>query len=176
MPVVADIVPNLAHRFSIGHVRAAVEPRHWQNSLQGGAGHHRLPGVRLSAWPLSVVKQFHARRLAGNLAAASIARSDAFFGASHAGRVDLCLVRRFLRAASDAPLIEIALHPGLAPAADRSADEAWCDPLAALRAGELEMLRSASLADLIESEGAELGRLALPAKTGVSELAASPCV
>lgn len=173
MPVVAGIVPRLAHRYSIGRVRAAVEPRHWLNSLQSGAGHRRLPGIRLSAWPLSLVKQFHAQRLAGNLAAACIARPDAFFGTSHAGRVDLRLVAHYLRVAHKAPLIEIALHPGLAPAVDHSSDEAWRDPLAALRAGELEMLRSASLADLIVAHGVALGRLALRDQETVSALASS---
>lgn len=174
MPVVVGMVPRLARRFAIGRVRAAVEPRHGRNSLQGGAGRHgRLPGIRLSAWPLSVVKQFHARRLAGNLAAASVARPDAFFGASHAGRVDLGLMRCFLRAAGNSRLIEIALHPGLAPAVGHTVDEAWRDPLAALRAGELEMLRSASLADLIAAHGAELGRLAVRGREAAGGLAAS---
>lgn len=174
MPIVAGMVPRLARRFAIGRVRAAVEPRHGRNSLHNGAGRHgRLPGIRLSAWPLSVVKQFHARRLAGNLAAACVARPDAFFGASHAGRVDLGLMRRFLRAAGTAALIEIALHPGLAPAVDHSVDAVWRDPLAALRAGELEMLRSASLAGLIAAHGAQLGRLAVRGEQTVSGLAAS---
>lgn len=173
MPVIVDIVPRMARRFAIGHVRAAVEPRHWLNCVQTGANHRRRPGIRLSAAPLSVVKQFHARRLAAKLVAVGVAHPDAFFGASHAGRVDLGLVRRFLRAADNASLIEIALHPGLAPVVDHSLDEAWRDPLAALRAGELEMLRSASLADLIIAHGAELGRLALRGEETVSGLATS---
>jgi chitin disaccharide deacetylase len=161
MPVIADIVPRLARRLAIGYVRAAIEPRHWLTSLRARADRGRhLPGVRLTAWSLSFVKQLHARRLAANLAAAGVARPDAFFGASHAGRVDLRLVNHYLRAAGNAALIEIALHPGVAPAIEGSADGPWRDPLARLRPGELELLRSEPLAASLMAWGAKLARLA----------------
>lgn len=153
MPVVSELVPLLAKRYGIGYIRAASEPGHWRTSLR--------PGWRASNWCLSFVKRYHADRWRRTLDTAGVAHAGAFFGASHAGLIDVSLMRRFLRLARNRALLEIALHPGRSP--DQRTDgghaDGWRDPLALVRPGELQVLCSPALADLIASENMFLGRL-----------------
>ncbi|MGH7136201.1 MAG: carbohydrate deacetylase [Pirellulales bacterium] len=156
MPVVSELVPLLAERYGISYIRAASEPGHWLTSL--------TPGWRASNWCLSFVKRHYADRWRRTLDTAGIAHADDFFGASHAGLIDVRLMRRFLRLARNHTLLEIALHPGRSPdqrAGDSQVD-GWRDPLAFDRLGELQVLCSPALADLIASENMLLGRLSRP--------------
>lgn len=157
MPVVSEFIPELAASYLIDVVRLPREPRHGLTSLR--------PGLRAGNWALSHVKQFFARRFAARIAYAGCKHPDAYFGASHAGRIDLRVCEMFLRASTGRRLVEIAFHPGCRVeqfADDRRAAptlRAWSDPLAALRPAELALLRSPSLVDRLERYGLRLGRL-----------------
>lgn len=157
MPVVSGLVAELARCYSIAIVRVPREPGHGATSLR--------PGLRGANWLLSQIKQAFARRFAARIAAAGLRRPAAYFGSSHAGRIDPRICELFLRASSGQGLVEIALHPGFAAAEDspdrRSADTRpeWNDPLAALRPAELAWLRSPDLVDLLLRHGFRLGRL-----------------
>lgn len=169
MPVVSQLVPELARRYAVPHVRAAREPAHWRTSLR--------PGIRLSNWCLAFVKRRFADRWCRRLDAARIAHPDAFFGASHAGLIDAAVMQRFLHLSARAGrgatvpyaaapyLVEIALHPGDRPAGTTRdlPSDGWHDPLAMARVAELELLCSADLAEAITSAGLTLGRLAAAA-------------
>lgn len=152
MPVVSGIIADLAREYRLLYVRAATEPGHWRTSLS--------PGLRLTNCCLSGVKQYYARRWAAALDRAGLAHADAFFGASHAGLIDLAMVRRFIVRAGKHGLTEMALHPGgLSREPDQREIEAgWHDPLAAARPGELALLRSAELAELLAENEFQLGR------------------
>ena len=153
MPIVSELVPHLAHHYAVPYVRAACEPGHWRTSLR--------PGLRLLNGSLSFIKQYYAGRWRRTLDAAGIVHADAFFGASHAGQIDLNIVQRYLRLALNHVHTEIALHPGHSPsiqAADRQPDD-WHDSLAYDRPAELRLVCSAALADLIAARGLALGRL-----------------
>jgi predicted glycoside hydrolase/deacetylase ChbG (UPF0249 family) len=157
MPVASQVVIELAKRFSVSFVRAACEPGQWRTSLR--------PGFRLANWGLSFVKGHYAARWRRRLDACGIRHADAFFGASHAGLIDLQVVRRFLHIARGYAVTEIAWHPGDVrndPAGDEQAD-GWNDPLAPARPSELRLLCFRELADLIGSHRLRLGRLAEPA-------------
>jgi predicted glycoside hydrolase/deacetylase ChbG (UPF0249 family) len=91
MPNVRELVLNLAHRYAVPYVRAAREPGHGRTSLR--------PGMRLPNWCLSFVKSRFADGWTRKLDAAGMAHAAAFFGASHAGRIDLNIMRQFLRIA-----------------------------------------------------------------------------
>lgn len=156
MPVVSELVPLLAERNGIRYIRAASEPGHWRTSLS--------PGWRVSNWCLSFVKRHYADRWRRTLDTAGVAHADAFFGASHAGLIDVSLMGRFLRLARNHALVEIALHPGRSPdqPTDGSHADGWRDPLALARSAELQVLCSPAPADLIASENMFLGRLSRP--------------
>lgn len=157
MPVVSECIAELARRYSIGVVRVPREPRHWLTSLR--------PGFRAVNGALSHVKQLFARRFAARIDAAGLKHPETYFGASHAGRVDLRMCAMFLRAGRGRGLVEIAFHPGCH--ADESEAKrclsptlrAWNDPLAAWRPAELALLCSPRLADLLSQYGRQLGRL-----------------
>lgn len=153
MPVVSKLIPELARHYSIAVVRVPREPRHWLTSLR--------PGFRPANGLLSHAKQFFARRFAARIAAAGLAHPTAYFGSSHAGRIDLRTCELFLRASGGQGLVEIAFHPGeSASVSVRSPDLAvWSDPLAALRPAELALLRSPAFADLLGWHGFYLGRI-----------------
>jgi predicted glycoside hydrolase/deacetylase ChbG (UPF0249 family) len=153
MPVVSELVLKLAHRYQVAYVRAAHEPGHLRTSLR--------PGMRLTNCCLSFVKHHYAARWSRALDASHITHSDAFFGPSHAGRIDINIMRRFLCHAQNCDKSEIAFHPGESRsdgAADHDSD-GWHDPLASSRPQELRLLCSSELADLIATEGFTLGRL-----------------
>ncbi|HQU44341.1 MAG TPA: ChbG/HpnK family deacetylase [Pirellulales bacterium] len=154
MPAIAEIVPQLARRFSISYVRAAREPGHWRTSL--------WPGMRVAKCGVSLVKQFYARRSQNRVKSAGLDTSDAYFGTSHAGRIDLALLGRFLRLSARSQRIEVALHPGRETAvssADHACPDGWADPLARWRPAELRLLCSTDLAELLIAGGVRLGRL-----------------
>lgn len=158
MPVVSDIIAELAQEFRVQCVRAAVEPGHWRSSL--------LPGLRVTNWCLSHVKQHYAHRWAAMLDRFGITRADAFFGSSHAGRIDLAVMRRFVRLAPKHGLVEIAFHPGQAPRGEipQEVIDGWHDPLAAARPSELALLCSSKLADLLATSSFQLDRISPSAK------------
>lgn len=153
MPVVSDIIANLAQQHRVPYVRAAVEPGHWRTSL--------LPDLRLTNWCLSHVKQHYARRWAAVLDRSGLTHADAFFGASHAGRIDLGMMRQFVRLARQHAVTEIAFHPGRASPGPVQHDlgTGWHDPLAVARPCELALLCSPELADLLATSAFQLGRI-----------------
>ncbi|HWB10971.1 MAG TPA: ChbG/HpnK family deacetylase [Pirellulales bacterium] len=151
MPVVRELVPNLARRYGIGSVRVASEPGHWRTSLR--------PGLRLANCGVSGVKYHYAVRFLRLLDTARIDHADAYFGASHAGRIDLPMMRRFLRLARSHAVSEIAFHPGQYSKDEISRTDDWHDPLAEARSGELRLLNSPELAELLVAASVRLGRL-----------------
>ncbi|HEX5442734.1 MAG TPA: ChbG/HpnK family deacetylase [Pirellulales bacterium] len=157
MPVVCELVPRLAADYAITAVRVPREPRHWLTSLR--------PGFRPGNWLLSYAKQWFARRYAARIDAAGCRHAGAYFGASHAGCVDMRVCEMFLCAGRGRGLVEIAFHPGF-PGGEFEADrwsaptqQAWSDPLATWRPAELALLCSPAFGDLIERHGWRLGRL-----------------
>lgn len=171
MPVVSEIIVDLTRQYQVPYVRAAVEPGHWRTSL--------LPGVKLGNFCLSHVKQHYARRWATTLDRAGVAHAAAFFGSSHAGHIDLAIMRHFLRHTRKRLLAEIAFHPGRPP---READAQksigdWHDPLALARPSELAMLCSAQFAELLATNSLQLARFPSaaghrPRRAGIHRLAA----
>lgn len=147
LPAVAEILPGLLARFGIGVCRLAQER----------VG--RLPSnpLRWPRWVLARTKLHFARNFGGVLARAEILHPDGFRGASHAGRVDLRQISRFLRTVHPG-LTEIAVHPGERPLDPEFAD-GWDDPLQDWRPREMETLTSPALAQLLEREQVRLGRL-----------------
>jgi predicted glycoside hydrolase/deacetylase ChbG (UPF0249 family) len=158
MPVVGELIPGLARRYGIGWVRAACEPGHLRHSLS--------PGLRLANCGLSSIKHHYAVRFRRALHAAGIRHPDAYFGASHAGRIDLPLMQRFLRLARSHAVSEIAFHPGRLPSlSEESAmleSEGWHDPLAAARPRELGLLGSPELSELLLANHFRLTRFDQP--------------
>lgn len=151
MPLIADLVPQLARRFSIGYVRAAREPGHWRTSV--------WPSARLGKCGVSFVKQFFARRFRRRLIDTDINTADAYFGTSHAALIDTGLVDRFLRLAAGCRQIEIGMHPGCRADVHDNHLAGWTDPLANLRPAELGLLCSADLAPVLVAHRVHLGRL-----------------
>ena len=147
LPVVSEVLPGLMARFDVSICRLARER----------VG--RLPSnpLKWPNWLLGRVKHRFAQEFGRRLDRAEILHPDAFRGASHAGRIDLRQLTRFLRR-THTGLMEIALHPG-----ERSVDSAtadgWDDPLADLRSRELETLTSPAVVSLLERERVHLGRL-----------------
>ena len=160
MPVLAELVPQLARRFSIGYVRAAREPGHWRTSV--------WPSARVGKCGVSFVKQFFARRFRRRLIDTDINTADAYFGTSHAALIDAGLVDRFLRLAAGCRQIEIGMHPGCRADVHTGGLAGWSDPLADLRPAELEMLCSADLAAVLVAHRVHLGRLGLRARKGLA--------
>lgn len=150
MPVVRDLLPSLAEQFRVTWVRAACEPGHCRNSLR--------PGMRVANCAMSMIKHRWALALRRKLDAAGIDHPDAYFGASHAGRIDLALVHRFVRLARKYQVSEIAFHPGQAATERVTSTDGWHDPLAAMRPRELQLLCSTELVDLLAASKIELTR------------------
>ncbi|MEN6365765.1 MAG: ChbG/HpnK family deacetylase [Thermoguttaceae bacterium] len=153
-PTVAPIVLDLLAEFRIRSVRVARERSAWRTLLLRG---------NAVGWFLTRIQQSFARRFQKSVASANLVHAEAFFGASAAGRIDPPRLRQFLAAAGNAPLVEIALHPGGRPplqtdAASESDD--WRDPLARLRPVDLQTVTSPDLVDDLEFAGRRLGRLA----------------
>jgi predicted glycoside hydrolase/deacetylase ChbG (UPF0249 family) len=158
LPGLRDTLRALVVHYRIGSLRVAREERLLQTTL--------LNGLQAGNWCLAHVKRFYAGRLLREARRWEVGFPDAFFGTSHAGRVDLSLVRQFLVSRDRPRLIEIGLHPAIGhvgPEADGFAG--WKDPLAEHRPKELEMLTSSQLVELLHSSGKSLGRLARSAKS-----------
>ena len=150
LPAVSAIVPALLHRYAIGVVRVPWERRLTRTTLL------RLEPAN---WCLAQVKRMFAFRYYTAAAREQIAHPSAYFGTSHAGRIDLELMRTFVTPAG-AGCTEIGMHPGASamPSVDGGAD-GWYDPLAAFRPGELALLCSTELAELFAERQFHLGRL-----------------
>ena len=151
MPALAPVVPRIVEKYAIPAVRAPVERRAWPASFS--------PGFRAANAGLALVKRFYAAKFRREIDRRGIVHPDAFFGSSHAGRIDLPLIARFL-ARPRFSLGEIAQHPGSA-AQDGpcDVDDGWRDPLAAARPHELELLLAPQLAELFLRQRLKLGRV-----------------
>ena len=152
LPVVAGIIPELLGRYSIGVIRVP-----WERSLTRTT---LLSQGRPAAWGLAQVKRLFAFDFLLRIRRCQLAHPDAFFGTAHAGRIDLATIRRFLDAAAGES-IEIGLHPGepVRASATTPQRDGWQDPLAALRPGELSLLTSSELQDMLAQRQVQLGRL-----------------
>ena len=156
-PVAASIIPALLQRYSIPVVRSPWEPGLTQTTLLRG---FQPVGWRLGNWCLGQIKRLFAFHHLVEMTRRGIAHPAAFFGTSHAGRIDLDLMRRFVATAGRG-LTEIGMHPGCT--ASESTDElegdGWHDPLGNLRAAELAVLTSPEMVRHLETQQIRLGRL-----------------
>ena len=103
LPGLRDTLQGLMARYGIDRLRIARE--------RGLARTTLFRRLQAANWALAHVKRFYAVRLEREAQAWNVEFPDAFFGTSHAGRVDLPLVRQFLASGRRARLIEIGLHP-----------------------------------------------------------------
>jgi predicted glycoside hydrolase/deacetylase ChbG (UPF0249 family) len=162
LPLVSEIVPRLARRYSLRTVRVAWEPGLTRGLLVQGAPRE---------WGLAQIKRLFAFRWKLQATRHGLQFPHCYFGTAHAGRITGDVLRRFLRAARG-NFVEIGMHPGQAPLTLRmpgrgesdeggwlSADDDWQDPLAAERPFELELLTSLDMAEWIATSGWTLGRL-----------------
>jgi predicted glycoside hydrolase/deacetylase ChbG (UPF0249 family) len=155
MPGVAELIPRLVEQYDIPAVRVPRERRAWLASF--------LPGFRCANALLALVKRYYAASYCRLIDRQRIAHPDAFFGSSHAGCIDLRLLRRFLDHPAQFALAEVALHPAFAAEAQQASadDDGWRDPLASARPQELQLLCSQELADFFLRRPLRLGRIAL---------------
>ena len=79
---------------------------------------------RPSNWCIAHVKRFYAGRLEEQARRWGVALPHAYFGTSHAGRINLDVMRRYLRSAAGCGLIEIGVHPATDSSQDASAKSA----------------------------------------------------
>ena len=156
-PVVAAILPELLRRYSIRVVRVPWEHCLTQTTL--------LRRFEPANWCLGQIKRMFAFRHLIEMSRHGIAHPTAFFGTSHAGRIDFDLMRTFVVSAGQG-VTEIGIHPGcpvsdhpVSETHDVSTADGWHDPLAQVRPGELSVLTSPVLAELLESQNLRLRRL-----------------
>lgn len=151
LPGLRDLIRELLVRYRIQGLRVARESGLARNTLFAG-----YP----ANWCLAHVKRFYAGRLWKYAHRWNVDIARTYFGTSHAGRIDLSLVRRFLICGHRNGPLEIGLHPATS-ATSRALDitAGWHDPLAALRPKELELLTSAGLIELLRRYGMSLGRV-----------------
>jgi predicted glycoside hydrolase/deacetylase ChbG (UPF0249 family) len=151
-PVVASVVPALLLRYTIPVVRVP-----WENSLATSTLLHRFEPLN---WCLGQIKRLFAYHYLLEMGRRGIAHPAGYFGTSHAGRIDLSRMRIFISAAK-AGFTEIGMHPGCPTDASQTCaiDDAWHDPLDALRPHELSLLKSPELAMLFETHHIRLSRL-----------------
>lgn len=163
LPVVSEIIPGLMQRYAIGVVRVP-----WETCLTRTTLWHKFEPAN---WLLAQVKRLFAFHYLVAMRRRGVAHPAAFFGTSHAGRLDSSLLRTFVAAAGPG-LTEIGMHPGADLSGDPPRDsdsvsdfaaagggDGWQDPLAALRAQELALLTSAELAQILAAHSVRLGRL-----------------
>jgi predicted glycoside hydrolase/deacetylase ChbG (UPF0249 family) len=162
LPLLSEIVPRLARRYSLRSVRVAWEPGLTRGLLVRGAPRE---------WGLAQIKRLFAFRWRLQATRQGLLFPQCYFGTAHAGRISADVVQRFLQAARG-NFVEIGMHPGRNAPALRiqghagcddenslSVADGWHDPLAADRPAELELLSSLDLARWIASSGWTLGRL-----------------
>lgn len=159
LPLLAEIVPRLAHLYSLRHVRVAWEP---------GLTRSLLLQAGPQQWGLAQVKRLFAFRWRVQASRRGLLFPDCYFGTAHAGRITADVIQTFLQSARG-HFVEIGMHPGQSASVLRvqgSEDEestaladGWHDPLGAERPGELHLLTRLDLARWIENSGWTLGRL-----------------
>ena len=88
LPGLRETLRGLMARYGIDRLRIARE--------RGLARTTLFRRVQAANWALAHVKRFYAVRLEREVQAWNVEFPDAFFGTSHAGRIDLPLVRQFL--------------------------------------------------------------------------------
>ena len=125
LPVVGRVVESLLERFRIPVVRVAWEPS-WRQSFL-------WPDIGIIQWLIGGLKKFYAARFRKEMHSREVSFPDAFFGTMTAGTTLLEMIRAFLAAVPDFRLVEIGLHPSLAPDAAANSADGWHDPLARLR-------------------------------------------
>jgi predicted glycoside hydrolase/deacetylase ChbG (UPF0249 family) len=165
LPVVAAIVPKLVRRYEIPIVRVP-----WERRLTATTLVRRFEPAN---WCLAQVKRMFAFHHLVEMRRRGMAHPAFFFGTSHAGRIDLNLMRSFLAGAGEG-ITEIGMHPG-SPAPLRFATndtDGWHDPLAAMRSAELSLLTSPELVTLLESQEIHLARLSDLSASGAARAAA----
>jgi predicted glycoside hydrolase/deacetylase ChbG (UPF0249 family) len=151
-PVVASLLPALLARYAIPVIRVP-----WERSLTRSTLVHHFEPLN---WCLGQIKRMFAFHHLLEMGRRGIAHPAAYFGTSHAGRIDLARMQIFIAAARPG-LTEIGMHPGCAAVSSETArsDDPWHDPLAAFRPRELTLFTSSELASLLEAQQIELGRL-----------------
>jgi chitin disaccharide deacetylase len=154
LPAISAMVAELLDRLHIKVIRVALERPVLATALK--------TGVSLPELLLGQVKQYYARRFRRRMDRLGAVSPDAFCGTLHAGRIDMRVLRLFLRQPSRCRLVEIAMHPAEALTAGASDAEAdgWHDPLWRLRPLELETLLSRELVEFLQAKRVRLGRLA----------------
>lgn len=154
LPGIAPLIPRLAQKYGIPVVRVAQERRLWRTTLLRG---------EISNWGLSQIKRLFATRFLRQMDQSQLQHPAAFFGTSHAGRINLNLIRLFLESMPVRKdcLIEIGLHPAVSESDDQSIPmhDGWHDPLANFRPHELSLLTSPELVEFLEQSHIRLGRL-----------------
>jgi chitin disaccharide deacetylase len=161
LPGLYSVVSELLVRYKIGSMRVALESDLFRTTV--------MNGLRVKDWGLGHVKRFYGRRLLRTVAGWNVGFPEAYFGASHAARINLPLVERFLDRTAGRSLVEIGLHPAL-PQNPVSAD-GWSDPLAAQRPHELEMLTGNGLIERLHAYGISLGRMTQAVRGGLNRAA-----
>ncbi|MGE5192055.1 MAG: carbohydrate deacetylase [Deltaproteobacteria bacterium] len=151
-PSVAAMIPELLRRYAIPVVRVPWETHLTQTTL--------VRRFQPANWCLAQVKRLFAFRYLVAMRRSGIPHPAAFFGTSHAGRIDFDLMQTFVAAAGPG-VTEIGMHPGIfdPTAAGEMTGDGWSDPLAAVRADELSLLTSPELAQLLERQQIRLARL-----------------
>ncbi len=152
LPTVAASIPGLLRQYAIPVVRVPWERKLAQTTL--------LRRLEPANWCLAQVKRIFAFHRLVEVHRRGVPHPAAFFGTSHAGRIDLDLMQVFVAAASTG-VTEIGMHPGASASTSAALADAdgWYDPLAAARVGELSLLTSPELVDLLERHHVRLGRL-----------------